>query len=925
LKRILFFISISYSFAFPYYLKAQSDEKVLLFQRFLKEYKTSDLVSAERTLFQLIELREKLTKDQLRTVYNNLGATCTLLGSYNEALNYYNYAESLIEKNNNSKEVADIYINKAIILGYQKSYSAAKEYFEKGIRIYSTLQDIDKSVFSSIASAYLNYGIVFLETGDYKNALHNFTQSSVLKLKYKLSGLALVYLNLAKTYVKADEPVKAEEYFLKSFSAFKNEFDESYFRLAEVYFEYGLFLRSVGRKSEAREAHRKALEICTKNYGQKHSLISYSYKLIGDDYSDEADYNQALTNYQNSLMSIVNDFNDPDIFKNPSIDSSLFDLRLLDNLKSKAQALKQYAEEQKDQTSKLNIMTASLETIVLALRLIDRIRSNYLSEESRIYLAGNEKETYLFATQVAYFLYSMNKDHSTGYKMYSIAQKAKAAILRNEITGNELLYSSQTPDSLRVRQNRLTGNIAAYNNFILEESRKTVQDSNRIVLWKDALFDMNREKEQVAGEIEKAFPGYRSLIRRTEPDSLEQIQKNLLKDEIIIDYLLSNQYSDGKRRLYVFIISRDSLNFSEHFVDSLFNKNAEIIRNTGNSSSIHMAGTNHFETCTGALNYMYNNLIGPFEKRIKGTRLIIIPDEEISWLSFDAFLKNKPLAGQTDYEGLSYLVKDYTFSYAYSSSLISARHKIKLQKTRVFAFSPDYSNASLSGNSVSSLVGAGTEIASVLKWFRGKAYTGENATKSNFISALKDPAVLHLAMHSMSDSMNSKYSYLLFDTHKPFTDDGKLYNYEISLARINSPMVVLSACNSGTGTLYSGEGLMSLARGFMLAGASSVIKTSWEINDETSTEIITRFYYHLSRGKDKDVAMRLSKLEYLKKSSPEYTNPYYWAAYEVMGDTTPIAHRKTGPAIILILGVIIISGFAIIYLRRRKIFSERSR
>jgi tetratricopeptide (TPR) repeat protein len=110
----LFFISISYSFAFPYYLKAQSDEKVLLFQRFLKEYKTSDLVSAERTLFQLIELKEKLTKDQLRTVYNNLGATCTLLGSYNEALNYYNYAESLIEKNNSSKEVADIYINKAI-------------------------------------------------------------------------------------------------------------------------------------------------------------------------------------------------------------------------------------------------------------------------------------------------------------------------------------------------------------------------------------------------------------------------------------------------------------------------------------------------------------------------------------------------------------------------------------------------------------------------------------------------------------------------------------------------------------------------------------------------------------------------------------------------------------------------------------------
>jgi LPXTG-motif cell wall-anchored protein len=138
-------------------------------------------------------------------------------------------------------------------------------------------------------------------------------------------------------------------------------------------------------------------------------------------------------------------------------------------------------------------------------------------------------------------------------------------------------------------------------------------------------------------------------------------------------------------------------------------------------------------------------------------------------------------------------------------------------------------------------------------------------------------------------------------------------------------MVVLSACNSGAGTLYSGEGLMSLARGFMLAGASSVIKTSWEINDETSTKIIARFYYHLSKGNEKDVAMRLAKLEYLENASPALTNPYYWAAYEVLGDTTSIATGKNRPVLTMILGVVIISGFAVIYLRRRRIFSERSR
>jgi Uncharacterized protein conserved in bacteria len=137
--------------------------------------------------------------------------------------------------------------------------------------------------------------------------------------------------------------------------------------------------------------------------------------------------------------------------------------------------------------------------------------------------------------------------------------------------------------------------------------------------------------------------------------------------------------------------------------------------------------------------------------------------------------------------------------------------------------------------------------------------------------------------------------------------------------------VVLSACNSGTGTLYSGEGLMSLARGFTLAGASSVIKTAWEINDEASAAIITRFYFHLSKGKEKNEAMRLAKLEYLKNSSPAFTNPYYWAAYEVLGDDAPVARNTIRSVIIESLVVILSAGMLLFYFKRRNIFSARSR
>ncbi len=107
----------------------------------------------------------------------------------------------------------------------------------------------------------------------------------------------------------------------------------------------------------------------------------------------------------------------------------------------------------------------------------------------------------------------MTDDIALKEKIYSIAQKAKSAVLRNEITENDLLYSAAIHDTTREKQNRLSGNIAAYKNLIIEESRKHSPDSARISLWKDALFDMNREKEKIADQINKEFPQYGDLMQ----------------------------------------------------------------------------------------------------------------------------------------------------------------------------------------------------------------------------------------------------------------------------------------------------------------------------------------------------------------------------------------------------------------------------
>ncbi len=111
--------------------------------------------------------------------------------------------------------------------------------------------------------------------------------------------------------------------------------------------------------------------------------------------------------------------------------------------------------------------------------------------------------------------------------------------------------------------------------------------------------------------------------------------------------------------------------------------------------------------------------------------------------------------------------------------------------------------------------------------------------------------------------------------------DGNLETFEIYSLTMNPRLVVLSACQSGAGEVESGDEVQSLNRAFLYAGAGSVVASLWNVNDRVTAVFMEQFYKNLETM-DKAQALRTAQLKIHK--IPDYSNPYYWAAFYLIGD-----------------------------------------
>ena len=204
--------------------------------------------------------------------------------------------------------------------------------------------------------------------------------------------------------------------------------------------------------------------------------------------------------------------------------------------------------------------------------------------------------------------------------------------------------------------------------------------------------------------------------------------------------------------------------------------------------------------------------------------------------------------------------------------------------------------------------------------------TGFDASRENLESTdLTHYAILHFATHGLLDSKRPENSGLLLST---VNREGQAQNGFVGLQdvyRLRAPvdLVVLSACQTGLGKEVRGEGLIGLTRGFMYAGASSVMASLWKVDDEATAELMKRFYVNmLQRGMTPAAALGAAQNSI--RQEPQWRAPYYWAAFTMQGEYRQIIKpvpARDRPLYVLMAAIAVllsVVGFAWQYRRVRR-------
>ena len=608
----------------------------------------------------------------------------------------------------------------------------------------------------------------------------------------------------------------------------------------------------------------------------------------------KANYRRSLEYYHKAVCQLVNEQVPDDLYQIPDINKSISDLEYSRELSNKAQAFYEVSKLQKTKAGKLRDLKASLANLEASLAVAYRYKMSLSRDEQRYEYADNIKYRYPYVINVCIELYRETGDIQYAHKAFEYAEKSKASLLLSTMRGVNASKMHLLPEDLKIKEDQLWRKGELLSRYLSESYQSPEKNRGRIDQYNISLNILRHQQDSLIQVFKTKYPAYYNARYNQEVISADSLQKLLSPREAVLEYTLSSD------KLVIFVLTRNEFKIITDTLGRQFFIDAETYRKTLSNYNYddNNVSVRRFDRCAYDL---YKRLIKPAEPFINNKKIIIIPDDVLNQISFETFVTKPLLANEKNlYKKLSYLIKKYAFSYCYSGTLYSINYQTHTyNNAKLLAIAPYYDRIKLKqliikdlpstqrdSVEIFPLPGIYDEVKSIHRLFGGKLLVKRRATEENFKNLASEYEILHLATHGTTNDQFPMFSKLVFTLGKDSVNDGLLNTYEIYNMKINAPLVVLSACNTGYGKLHKGEGVISLSRAFFTSGAKTVVMTLYPIPDGNSSEIMTYFYENLAASQNIGDALYHAKLKYLEKSNLMDAHPSLWAGYVVLGNSS---------------------------------------
>jgi CHAT domain-containing protein len=568
-----------------------------------------------------------------------------------------------------------------------------------------------------------------------------------------------------------------------------------------------------------------------------------------------------------------------------------------------------------------------------SLALTTRLRENASSKELRSSFLDSVHDRYETHVELLMARHAKQPDRQLEIQAFEASESGRALALLDAIRdqGRELRRPSDP--LLFAEEERL------------QKQEQTLDDSIADLVSRGAPAG---ERAKVHQELTETRSRYETLQARmnTSPKFTDLLwpkpDYENIKNQLIDSQTSLLEYALGDKDSFAWVITQDGLKTTKladkKTIDAAVTNLVQLLQ------KVPIDNTEDSKL-QDAINEVSRLVLQPLSDQLRTPRLIVVADGALQNVPFQV-LKAFPTANDP-------LVAQFDIIDAPSASALVTVRQERMQRqsgTRTLVgfgdavFSADYPPGSASSNAPSlsnsrsdasrnaktlpRLFYAQRELRAIsdLAGKESALYVEYSATRDNLLKVdLSQFRILHVATHGVVNDaepeLSGFYLSLVDANHQPV-------NGFVSLAdiyKLNAPvdLVVLSACQTSLGKNQRGEGLVGLTRGFMYAGAASVVASLWQVDDEVTAELMKYFYsYMLRDGMTPSAALRAAQNQI--RSQSKWNAPYFWAGFTIQGDPSvnlkaraPSASRRWLATLVGVTLLVLLIGIGYWNLRRR--------